>query len=121
MKIPGYVFLMLVLLGFLAGIATAADYQSMTNEELSVIRNTLQNATQEERDAFHSEWSGRLEQMSPEEMASYSSAGPGKGNGLQDGSGDGEGSGNGSGGGNGNGNGSGGGNGNRGGGGSGRS
>ncbi len=69
-----------------AGLAFSADYQSMTNEELSAIRGTLGNVTPEEREAFHSEWTTRLDQMTPAEKEQYIGTGTGRGNGLMDGS-----------------------------------
>jgi len=58
-----------------AMVATPAwavtDYSSMTTEELSQIRGTLRNATQEERDAFRSVWQQRVRNMSTEEMQRY--------------------------------------------------
>lgn len=90
---------------FLAvGPVYAADYQSMTTEELSDIRGSLYNASQEERDAFHAEWSKRLDSMSADERAQFAASGPGRGKGLQDGSGAGRQGGTGEGLGNGNGN-----------------
>ena len=55
----------------------AADYKSMSTEELSNLRGTMQSAPQAERDAFHAEWTSRLEQMTPSERQDY--MGPGKG------------------------------------------
>jgi len=103
----------------LAAYSNAADYSSMTTEELSRLRGTMQNATQSERDAFHAEWLERVEQMTPTERQSYMGTGMGPGNGTGrnagmgsgNGPGDGSGTGNGSGGGMGNGPGGGGGNG----------
>lgn len=77
--------------GLSANAVHAADYQSMTNDELAAIRGTLIDASQEERDAFHNEWTSRLEQMTPEQRTEYSGTGQGKGYGLQDGSGTGQG------------------------------
>jgi len=45
----------------------ATDYSAMTNEEMSAKRGTLQQATEEEKNAFHNEWQKRVQQMSPEE------------------------------------------------------
>jgi hypothetical protein len=83
--------------------AQAADYQSMTTEELSQIRGSLYNASQEERDAFHEEWNNRLANMDATERDHYTSSAPGRGNGLRDGSGAGRQGGSGQGLGNGNG------------------
>ena len=58
-----------------AMVATPAwagtDYSSMTTEELSQMRGTLRNATQEERDAFRAVWQERVRNMSTEEMQRY--------------------------------------------------
>ncbi len=78
MKVATLVFVGLV------GMATyspAADYGSMTTEELSRLRGTLQTATQEERDAFRSEWLERVESMTVAERQAYGSVGNGSGNG----------------------------------------
>ena len=66
--------------------AQSADYQSMTTEELSQIRGTLYNASQDEHNAFQEEWSKRLESMDSSERTKYSSSAPGNGKGLRDGS-----------------------------------
>jgi len=47
------------------------DYASMTTEELSQLRGTLRNATQEERDAFRAVWQDRVRNMTTEEMQQY--------------------------------------------------
>lgn len=47
--------------------AGAADYSSMTTEELAELRGTMQNATQEEHAAFQQEWQNRLRHMTREE------------------------------------------------------
>lgn len=80
------VFVVAVLALF-AGMGVSADYQSMTNEQLSAIRGTLGSAPPEERDAFRSEWTTRLEKMTPAEREQYIGTGPGRGNGLKDGTG----------------------------------
>lgn len=51
--------------------AWAADYKAMSTEELSNLRGTMQSAPQAERDAFHTEWNSRLEQMTPSERQNY--------------------------------------------------
>lgn len=63
-----------------AGAAWAVDYTKMSNEELSRTRGTLYNASQEEWNAFHTEWWKRLSQMTPEERQQY--MGPGMGRGM---------------------------------------
>lgn len=66
-----------LLIGFLAGglflssVALATDYSKYSTEELSKMRGTLRNATQEEREAFRAEWQKRMQEMSPEERARY--------------------------------------------------
>jgi len=47
------------------------DYSSMTTEELSQIRGTLRDASQEERDAFRAEWQKRMLEMTQEERQNY--------------------------------------------------
>ena len=73
----------LVFIGLLslASYSPAADYSSMTTEELSQLRGTLQTASQEERDAFRSEWLERVESMTVAERQAYGSPGNGYGNG----------------------------------------
>jgi len=68
----------LVVLGALMMAATAAwavDYSKMSNDELSSHRGQLYNATQDEWNAFHTEWWKRLSEMSPAERDKY--MGPG--------------------------------------------
>ena len=83
----------------LAGQAMSADYQAMTTEQLSQLRGTMYNASEEERAAFRAEWTKRLNQMSAEERQQYLGAdsGRGKGNRLGTGLGDGTGRGRGGG------------------------
>ncbi len=47
------------------------DYSSMSTEELSNSRGTLQEASEEERNAFRSEWQERMQNMTPEERQQY--------------------------------------------------
>lgn len=64
----------LVVLGALMLAATAAwavDYSKMSNDELSMTRGHMYNATEEDWDAFHTEWWKRLSQMSPQERQKY--------------------------------------------------
>jgi len=49
----------------------ATDYSAMSNEELSAVRGTLHGATQEERNAFRTEWRQRVQEMTPEEQQQY--------------------------------------------------
>lgn len=96
----------------LPNFSIAADYQSMTTQELSALRGTMSSATQADRDAFRAEWLQRVEKMSPQEKEALLTSGPGRGKGNRSGSGLGDGSGRGQGGGQGSGNGNGNGNGN---------
>ncbi|WP_310598731.1 DUF1104 domain-containing protein [Desulfobulbus sp.] len=59
------------------GTAWAMDYSAMSSDQLSAQRGALNNASQEEWHAFHTEWWKRLSQMSPEERQKY--IGPGMG------------------------------------------
>lgn len=54
-----------------AASAIAADYSSYSTEDLANMRGTMQNATIEERNAFHTEWQKRLQSMSLEERQKY--------------------------------------------------
>jgi len=55
-------------LGLLAAPALAAtDYSSMSNEELAAMRGTMRDVSQEDRDAFRSEWQSRVQNMTQEE------------------------------------------------------
>lgn len=83
----------------MAASAVAVDYSAMTTEELSGLRGTMYNATQEERDAFRTEWLTRVEKMSQDERQTYLGSGSGLGQGKRGGSGLGDGSGRGKGGG----------------------
>lgn len=81
----------------------ATDYSSLTTEELAAMRGTMQNATEEDHNAFRHEWQERIRNMSPEERQNY--AGPpenapryGRGGDHEPGSGMGPGPGTGSGG-----------------------
>jgi hypothetical protein len=51
--------------------AFAVDYSQYTTEELANMRGTLQDASQEERDAFRAEWQKRLQDMTREERQKY--------------------------------------------------
>ncbi len=65
-------FMALVLLAALCPPAWAAtDYSSMTTEELSKLRGTMRNASQEERNAFREEWQKRMHEMTQEERDRY--------------------------------------------------
>ncbi len=56
---------------FLGSVALATDYSKNSTEELHRMRGTMKNATQEEREAFRTEWQKRMREMSPEERARY--------------------------------------------------
>jgi hypothetical protein len=77
---------LLCALGLAAGTAWAAtDYSAMTTEELAAKRGAMQNATVEERNAFHNEWQKRIQQMQPEDRQKYmqgQGAGMGQGSGA---------------------------------------
>lgn len=49
----------------------AADYSSMTTEELAALRGTRSHATVEEQAAFQQEWQERVQQMTPEERQQF--------------------------------------------------
>ena len=74
-------------------VAQAADYQSMSTQELSQLRGTMYNKSQEERDAFRTEWQLRINRMSEEEKANYLGSGSGRGQGNRSGTGLGDGTG----------------------------
>lgn len=65
--------LVILVLAFavLSGNAFAADYSKYTTEELDSMRGTLQDASEEERDAFRDEWQKRVQDMTPEERQKY--------------------------------------------------
>ena len=83
----------------LPAIGLSADYQTMTTEELSELRGTMYDASQEERDAFRTEWKNRIDRMTAEEKQQYLGAGGGRGQGNRTGEGLGDGTGRGRGGG----------------------
>ena len=68
------------ILGFallaLGSPAFGADYSSYSTEELSQMRGTLYNASQEEREAFRAEWQKRLQEMTPDERRTYTGPPP---------------------------------------------
>lgn len=74
-------------------VAQAADYESMSTQELSQLRGTMYNKSQDDRDAFRTEWQLRINQMSEEEKANYSGSGSGRGQGNRSGTGLGDGNG----------------------------
>lgn len=74
-------------------VAQAADYESMSTRELSQLRGTMYNKSDEERDAFRSVWQQRINRMSEEEKAKYLGSGSGRGQGNRSGTGLGDGTG----------------------------
>ncbi|WP_449258376.1 Spy/CpxP family protein refolding chaperone [Chlorobium limicola] len=50
-----------------AGTASAADYSRYSNDELSRMRGTMQNADAQERASYRTEWCKRIASMNPEE------------------------------------------------------
>jgi hypothetical protein len=86
-------------LTLLPTIGFGADYQSMTTSELSELRGTMANTSEEKRDAFRAEWKKRIDQMTEEEKQQYFGADGGRGQGSRSGDGLGDGSGRGKGGG----------------------
>ena len=74
-------------------VAQAADYESMSTQELSQLRGTMYNKSDEERDAFRSVWQQRINRMSEEEKAKYLGSGSGRGQGNRSGMGLGDGTG----------------------------
>ena len=73
--------------------AQAADYSTMSTQELSELRGTMFNAAKVDQDAFRNEWMKRIQNMSEEEKAQYFKSGSGKGAGNRGGMGLGDGSG----------------------------
>ena len=74
----------------------ATDYSSMSNEELSAKRGTMREASDEERNAFRSEWQQRTQSMTTEERQQYTGQpanAPMDGSGAQQGMGQGRGGG----------------------------
>lgn len=55
-------------LGLLSSpVWAATDYSSKTNEELAALRGSMRELSQEERDAFRTEWQSRVNSMTQEE------------------------------------------------------
>jgi hypothetical protein len=54
-----------------AGNIMAADFSQHSTEDLSRMRGTMQNVTQQERDAFRTEWQKRIQNTSQEERQKY--------------------------------------------------
>lgn len=79
-------------------VAIAADYSSMSTEELVQMRSQIRDMSDEERNSFRNEMRSRVQSMSAEERARFqqanrqnsakgSGAGYGGGNGLRQGGG----------------------------------
>jgi uncharacterized membrane protein YgcG len=82
----------MALLGLCLSVAPvlAADYASMSTEELAVLRGTMRNASQEEHAAFQQEWRNRVRQMTEAERSKYlrpPANAPRDGSGMQSGQG----------------------------------
>ena len=74
----------------------ATDYSTMSNEELSNTRGSMREASEEERNAFRSEWQQRTQSMTSEERQQYTGRpanAAADGSGTQQGMGQGRGSG----------------------------
>lgn len=57
---------------FVAGPVMATDYSSYTLQELSQMRGSMMDKSQEERNAFRDAWRQKMQEASPEERAQYS-------------------------------------------------
>ena len=73
----------LILLAFfsVSSYAWATDYSTVSTEELSKLRGTMQSASQADRDALHTEWMSRVQKMTPAERQKYMGQGKGMGSG----------------------------------------
>ncbi len=49
----------------------ATDYSNMSNQELSDMRGSMRQASEQERNAFRTEWQQRAQTMSSEERQQY--------------------------------------------------
>lgn len=78
-------------------VATAADYSSMSTEELLQMRSQVRDMSSEDRNSFRNEMRSRVQAMSAEERASFQQANRQAGMGSGKGSGQGTGGGYGSG------------------------
>ena len=63
--------LAMVLLMTATPVWAVTDYSKMSNEEFSDARGTMQGASEEERNAFRSEWQQRTQDMTTEERQQY--------------------------------------------------
>ncbi len=82
MKTMKRTMLAICCLVLVAGAAWAVDYSSMSTEDLSRMRGTLCNASQDDWNAFRAEWQKRLGQMTPQQRQQYIGPGRGKGRGM---------------------------------------
>lgn len=64
-----------------AGTVWAVDYSKMSTEDLSRMRGTLNNSSQEDLTAFRAEWQKRLDEMTTEQRQQYMEPGRGMGGG----------------------------------------
>ncbi|MBN2653995.1 MAG: DUF1104 domain-containing protein [Nitrospirae bacterium] len=71
---------------FTASALFAADYSTMSTEELASMRGKMQNATVQERSAFQNEWQKRVQTMSAEDRQKYLGRPQGAGQGAAPGS-----------------------------------
>lgn len=78
-------------------VATAADYSSMSTEEMMQMRSQVRDMSSEDRNSFRNEMRSRVQAMSAEERASFQQANRQAGMGSGKGSGQGTGGGYGSG------------------------
>lgn len=98
-NLPSIIVTTALFLVLLPGLSVGADYTSMSTEDLSALRGTMFNASQEDRDAFREEWTKRINQMTPEQKQQYLGSGGGRGQGNRGSGGLGDGQGRGRGGG----------------------
>jgi hypothetical protein len=71
---------------FTASALFAADYSTMSTEELASMRGKMQSATVQERSAFQNEWQKRIQTMTPEDRQKYLGKPQGAGQGVAPGS-----------------------------------
>ncbi len=84
MKQKNYRNGIIALIGFgVINVAVAADYSSMSTEELVEMRSQVRETTTEDRDSYRSEMRNRTQSMSEEERANYQQrSGQGSGDGA---------------------------------------
>ena len=95
-KIKKTVMLSAMVLMTVTPVWAVSDYSTMSNEEISDARGTIQGASEEERNAFRSEWQQRTQDMTTDERQQYTGrpasaaadgSGAGQGNGQMRGGG----------------------------------